>query len=77
MTRRPPSLRRVPAGQVPLPPRYYEGATTSRRHLAAFRLLHARNTIYRLRSSFVRSCGLVNAPSRRPGISYGNPFHFR
>jgi len=51
ITRRPPSLRWVPVGQVPPHQRYYEGAKTTRCHLAALRFLRACNTIYRLRPS--------------------------
>jgi hypothetical protein len=54
----PPSLHWVPSGQVPLLHRYYEDTTTSRRLLTAFRFLHARNTIYRLRPLLFAPAGL-------------------
>jgi hypothetical protein len=53
--RRPSSLRRVPSGQVPLLPRYYKGATTSRcpSHLVSFPSLG--DTIYLPTSIYVCS----------------------
>jgi hypothetical protein len=71
-----PSLHWVSSGQVPLLHRYYED-TTSLAALSPRFVSFTRAIPFIAASTFVRSGGLVNAPSRRPGISYGNSVHFR
>ena len=72
--RRPSSLHRVPSGQVPLLPRYYKSAKTSRYPFCRASFPSLGNTIYSRRPYLFAPLGLQDASARGPGVSYlGDP----
>jgi hypothetical protein len=72
--RRPSSLPRVPSGQVPLLPRYYKSAKTSRCPSCRASFPSLGNTIYSRRPYLFAPLGFRDASALGPGVSYfGDP----